>query len=146
MKKNMRKIIGCALMAFICLQCIYKTEASEVALTRGGTYTTLIETVSEPVSPAKPYTSPSFVPESERISFILVADGKVATKYTFTYYIQIKNNNGTWSNVYTNTIRGGSGISTSYNVISGERYRVYVTTNDDKSKDDYVRLTIYEYR
>ena len=146
MKRNMKKIISFILAAFICLHGVCTTQASNFSLTEGGTYTVLVDEYMKSMSPANPYVSPRFIPESEEIRFLLVADGRLATKYTFTYYIQVRDDDGTWSNVYIDSIRGGSGTSTGYDVVPGEVYRVRVTTNDNKSGNDFVNLTIYEYR
>lgn len=87
-----------------------------------------------------PYTSKSFRPKTDRICTLYGSWGNPS--YTYTYYIEEQNSNGTWSVVDKHILKGGGTLSTSVFVTPSNTYRFRATSTDKYDRD--ICLEIYE--
>lgn len=87
---------------------------------------TLVYDYNVPISIANPYVSKTFVPQENMIDILFGSWGSYGA--TYTYYVEVRNANGTWTVVHSRATSGN--ISTSHTVTPGNTYRMRVTTND----------------
>lgn len=107
---------------------VTETEGIEVV-----PYETKVDYVNEvaEVSQYKTYVSKSFISKSGVIS-ALCTGGSTSPGYSKTMSLEVRNSNGSWSTVKSNTSSTTSSISAKYVVTPGEIYRIKVTTNSLK--------------
>lgn len=87
-----------------------------------------------------PYVSKIFRPRTNQIE---IQFGVWGASGTYTYYVEKQNSNGTWTEIYSNTVRHGSSSTRNVDVTPNNAYRVRATTNDPYS--DQMFIEVYEY-
>ncbi|MBD5144015.1 MAG: hypothetical protein HDT22_10480 [Ruminococcus sp.] len=119
----------------------YTTKLSDVTTYEYETINHLIYDYNVRIYPYAPYTSKIFSPNTNRVSIIFGSWGTRGTSYT--YYLEERNANGTWTVINSHTLNGGGSISTSAYVTPNNLYRVRATTTDTSGNGMY--LEVYEY-
>lgn len=88
-----------------------------------------------------PYTTNAFKTQTDRVSLLFGAWG--TREATYTFYLEERNADGTWTVVNKNSISGTSSISTSATVTPNKVYRVRATTTDKYT--NRINIEVYEY-
>jgi len=103
------------------------------------TISQLIDVYGVKVSVYNSYTSKTIRPETDYISILF---GSMGSLGTYTYYLEEKNSNGSWTVINSHTVKAMGSISTSVFVTPQNAYRFRVTTTNKYSEP--IMLEVYE--